>query len=149
MVIRSNSAWSAQQIASFLEAQRIPIRLACLASSGNPIVCSLWYLHDDGALWCATQKTAKVAAYLARHPVCGFEVAPEAMPYKGVRGQGKATLLPERGLDILQRLIDRYVGNRESDFARWLIKRGSREVAIRIDPIWLTAWDFAPRMKSA
>jgi len=146
-VIRANSAWSEQKIGSFLSEQRIPIRLACLTPGGGPIVCSLWYLYEDGALWCATQKTAKVAAYLERHRVCGFEISPEAMPYKGVRGQGKAALVAERGLDVLQQLIDRYLGTRESDFARWLIRRASREVAIRIDPIWLTAWDFTPRMK--
>ncbi len=146
-MIRSNSAWSAQEIASFLSRQLIPIRLACLTPKGSPIVCSLWYHHDDGALWCATQKTAKVVSYLQQQPICGFEIAPEAMPYKGVRGQGKATLLPQRGLDVLEQLIDRYVGNRDSDFARWLIKRGSKEVAIRIDPMWLTSWDFSPRMK--
>jgi len=148
-VIRSNSAWPRPQIEHFLRSERIPVRLACLTSHGGPIVCSLWYLYDDCVLWCATQKSARVVSYLTHHPVCGFEVAPEAMPYKGVRGQGKVSLSQERGLGVLQRLIDRYLGNRESEFARWLIKRGDKEVAIRIEPTWLTAWDFTPRMKSA
>jgi len=149
MVIRPNSTWSLKTIESFLGEQLIPIRLACIAPNSRPVVCSLWYLHDEGALWCATQKKAKVASYLAEHPVCGFEVAPEAMPYKGVRGQGKVTLLQERGADVLERLIDRYLGNRESDFARWLLERASDEVAIRIQPSWITAWDFSTRMKSS
>jgi len=108
----------------------------------------LWYLHDEGALWCATQKTAKVASYLALHPVCGFEVAPEAMPYKGVRGQGKVTILQKRGADVLGRLIDRYLGNRDSNFTRCLLERASDEVAIKIQPSWITSCDFSPRMKS-
>jgi hypothetical protein len=148
MVVRPNSAWSAKTISRFLDAQRIPIRLACRTPNSVPIVCSLWYVFAENALWCATQKTAKVAGYLKHYPVCGFEVAPEAMPYKGVRGQGKVTLSPARGVDVLERLIDRYTGSRESDFARWLLGRASNEVAIRIAPTWFTAWDFSQRMKS-
>lgn len=145
-LIRSNSAWSLPMIESFLDGCVIPVRLACITPRGSPMICSLWYLYEDGAFWCATQMTAKVAGYLDNHPFCGFEISPEAPPYSGVRGQGKVTLCEERGLEILLKLVDRYLGSRESDFARWLIKRGSSEVAIRIEPSWLTAWDFSPRM---
>jgi len=148
MVLRSNSAWSLQSIEEFLRGQQIPVRLACLATNAGPMVCSLWYLYDDGALWCATQKSARVAGYLAQQPTCGFEVAPETMPYKGVRGQGNATLSHEQGGHVLERLIDRYLGSRSSEFARWLLKRSDNEVAIKIEPIWMTAWDFSRRMKS-
>jgi hypothetical protein len=149
MVIRPNSTWSLTTIERFLDEQLIPIRLACITPHSKPVVCSLWYLHAEGALWCATQRTAKVASYLKLHPVCGFEVAPDSMPYKGVRGQGKVTISQERGVDVLERLIDRYLGNCESDFARWLLKRASNEVAMKIEPTWITAWDFSPRMKSS
>jgi nitroimidazol reductase NimA-like FMN-containing flavoprotein (pyridoxamine 5'-phosphate oxidase superfamily) len=148
-VIRSNSAWSAEQVGQFLQAQRIPLRLACSTADGTPMVCSLWYLYQDGALWCATQQSARVVSYLEDHPQCGFEVAPESMPYRGVRGQGRASISPARGLAVLEQLVDRYLGGRESDFAHWLLARGDREVAIRIAPAWLTSWDFAPRMARA
>jgi len=147
-LIRASSAWSLPEIEGFLEGCVIPVRLACLTSRREPIVLSLWYLYEDGALWCATQKTAKVAKFLQNHPVCGFEISPETPPYKGVRGQGEVTLSAERGPEILLRLIDRYLGRRDSDFARWLINRGSSEVAIGIRPRWLTAWDFSSRMRS-
>ena len=79
-------------------------------------------------------------------PGCGFEVAPETPPYSGVRGQGHAELLPGEGIPVLLRLVDRYLGTRETRFARWLIGRGDAEVAIRIRPDWLTSWDFSGRM---
>lgn len=145
-VIRRSSAWPLERIEDFLEAQRIPIRLACLTPRGSPIVCSLWYLYADKALWCATQKASRVARYLHDHPQCGFEIAPESPPYRGVRGQGQAELLAARGPEVLGRLIDRYLGSRDSDFARWLIGRAHQEVAIRIAPEWLTSWDFSSRM---
>ena len=145
-MLRANSAWSLDEIARFLSDQRIPVRLACLTPRGGPIVCSLWYLHDDGVLWCATQRGARVAKYLQRHRVCGFEIAPDSPPYRGVRGQGRVTLSSAEGPGVLLRLIDRYLGDRDSDFARWLIERADTEIAIRIDPIWLTSWDFTERM---
>lgn len=147
-VIRSSSAWSLNQIEDFFNDCVIPVRLACLTRSGAPIVCSLWYVYEDGIIWCATQKTAKVVSYLEDQPGVGFEIAPDAPPYRGVRGQGQVTLSEGRGVDVLTRLIDRYLGDRDSDFARWLIERGRNEVAIGIVPEWVTSWDFESRMSS-
>jgi hypothetical protein len=106
----------------------------------------LWYLFEEGSLWCATQKSARVVDYLTRNPACGFEVAPESPPYMGVRGQAAASLSAERGPEVLLRLIDRYLGDRETSLARWLIARSSDEVAIRLSPRWLTSWDYSGRM---
>lgn len=145
-VIRSSSAWDEHRIDQFLVDTVIPIRLACIDRDGEPLVCSLWYLYAEGALWCATQQSASVVAFLAAEPRCGFEVAPEAMPYRGVRGQGKVSLSAEQGPEILLRLIDRYLGSRDSGFASWLIARSATEVAIRLEADWMTSWDFSKRM---
>jgi len=147
MKVRPSSAWTPDGIERWVTGQRIPIRLACLTGKGEPLVCSLWYLYENGCFWCATQKSARVARYLARHPLCGFEVAPEMPPYRGVRGQAEAALLPDRGPDVLQRLIERYLGDLDSDFAGWLLARSNRETAIRLRPTWLTSWDFSARMQ--
>ena len=71
------------------------------------------------------------------------------MPYQGVRGQGQVTLLQAEGEAVLRRLIERYLGTQDSEFARWLIQRAETEVAIRIQPNWLTSWDFSGRMNAA
>jgi hypothetical protein len=47
---------------------------------------------------------------------------------------------------VLLRLIDRYLGKRDSGFAAWLISRSASEVAIRLEPDWVTSWDFGKRM---
>jgi hypothetical protein len=75
-------------------------------------------------------------------------VAPDAPPYHGVRGRGVATLDPARGAEVLGLLVDRYLGTRESPFARWLLARASAEVAIRIEPSSLVSWDFSARMNA-
>ncbi len=143
--IRSSSAWTFEQIETYLHDTVIPVRLASL-SDGAPLVSSLWYLYEEGALWCATRPDAKLIEWLAAAPRCGFEIAGDQMPYKGVRGQGVATLHAEAGEAVLLRLIDRYVQDRNSDFARWLIARSEGEVAVKIVPDWLTSWDFSGRM---
>lgn len=147
-VIRPGSAWDAPGIGQFLLEAMIPVRLSCLAGNGAPLICSLWYLYDDGAIWCATQRTAQVARLLRADHRCGFEVAGDTAPYRGARGQGRATLSDAAGPAVLLRLIDRYLQRRDSAFAKWLIARQEHEVAIRIEPAWLTSWDYSKRMSA-
>jgi len=147
--VSSNSVWSLREIKEFFTSCVIPVHLAVMMPNGTPVVCSLWYLWDEGALWCATQATAKVAKCLVENPNCGFEVAPDSPPYKGVRGQGKATVTKDNAMEILLRLMDRFDIQREARLAKWLISRADTEVAICIKPTWLTAWDYSPRMRGA
>lgn len=130
----------------FLRAARVPLRLGILDEDGGPRVLSLWYLWRDGALWCATSPKAWVVERLRADPRCGFEVAGDSPPYRGVRGRGRATLDPVCGEAILGALIDRYLGTRESRFARWLLARSVGEIAIRIAPEKLSHWDYSRRM---
>ncbi len=138
--------WSQSQVDRFLAQTRIPLRLSVNGASGHPVLVSLWFLHRDGNLWCATQRDARVAALLARDPRCAFEVAPDALPYHGVRGQALATLHDERGGEMLADLIDRYLGDRSSGLARWLLGRADRETAISLAPRTFVSWDYRERM---
>lgn len=145
--MRIHGPHSAEAIDAHLRETVIPLRLGVVSASGHPLVLSLWFTWQDGALWCATSPRARIVALLRRDPRCGFEVAREAPPYCGVRGQGVAELVPERGGEILDALVDRYLGTRESPFARWLLARREGEMAIRIPPARITSWDFRARMR--
>lgn len=145
-VIRSTSTWDARGIEQFLLDAMMPVRLSCLSRNGAPLICSLWYLYDDGVIWCATQRSAQIARLLQADRRCGFEVAGDAAPYRGVRGQGRATLSDAAGPALLLRLIDRYLQRRDSAFAKWLVARQENEVAIGIEPEWFTSWDYTIRM---
>lgn len=109
---------------------------------------SVWFMYSDGALWCATQSTAKIAVALENNPRCAFEVAGDNPPYRGVRGQGLARVTAENATEVLTALIDRYQGNRNTSLARWLLERAKDEVAIRIDPVRVASWDYTPRMSA-
>jgi len=147
--VKLQGCWSGAEISFFVAGELIPMRLAVHDSSGSPWVVSLWFLHEDGRFWCATNRHAKLVSYLESHPQCGFEVAGDAPPYRGVRGKGVATLVPERGGEILTRLLNRYGIDLGSQLAKSLLAKISQEVAICITPDRISSWDFTSRMAGA
>ena len=146
--MRRTGPWSDEEVERYLSGARIPLRLACNGASGHPVLASLWFVPMEGRLWCATQRSASVVSHLASDPRCAFEVAGESPPYRGVRGQGLARLHDERGESILRTLVQRYLDDPGSEFARWLLARADRETAIEIEPRSLVTWDYRDRMGS-
>ena len=138
--------WSQAEIERFFDETRVPVRLACNGSSGYPVLACLWYLPEDGRLWCATQRSASVVALLANDARCAIDVSLESVPYRGVRGQGLATLDDDRGEEILRKLIRRYLGESKPELERSLLARAATETAIAIDPHTLFSWDYSARM---
>jgi len=138
--------WSLDDIRVFLAQARIPARIAGIAPSGWPMVLSLWFLPEINVIWCASTQTAKIVSLIEANGRCGFEVASEKMPYRGVRGQARATLHPDRGKAVLQSLVDRYLGDSKSSLAHWLLSRADNEVAIRLEVLRYHSWDFSNRM---
>lgn len=136
--------WSEAEVRAFLHATVIPVRLASMGAF--PLVQSLWFLPDGLDLWCATQADSVLARRLRADDRCGFEVSADQPPYRGVRGTGNATLVPEAAADTLPRLVERYDVADDSPLAAWLLSRIDTEVAVRISPRTLASWDYSPRM---
>ena len=133
-------------VEKYLAESRIPVRLSCVNEEGWPVVLSLWYLYEEGVLYCATQETAKVVAYLRAEPRCAFEVAGDEPPYCGVRGRALATVEAGRGPEILERLLRRYLGGIDNPLAQQLLGKKESEVAIRLEPQSEYVWNFGERM---
>ena len=146
--LRTTSPWNDAQVRAYLDSERVPLRLS-VDSREAPLIVPLWFTFDGSAFWCASPARAYVAQVVGTGVPCGFDVSSNAMPYRGVRGQGRAVVVPERGAGLIRLLVERYLEDADSDFARWLLSRAAQEVAIRIEPGWITAWDFAARMSSA
>ena len=127
--------------------KKIPIRLAFVKSNGVPSVISLWYVCIESKIYCATQEKAKVISFLQNNPTCGFEIAADKPPYKGVRGEGTVKILNNKGQEILDILIEKYLGKKESTLSKFLRKNSKTEVAIEITPQMLFNYDYSKRMK--
>ena len=126
---------------------KIPIRLAYTNNDGIPSVLSLWFVQIDEKIYCATQKSAKIVQYLKKNPVCGFEIAADKPPYKGVRGNGSAKIIDDMGKDVLEILMKKYLGEKESGLLKFLKKNSHNEIAIEITPQNLFYYDYSARMK--
>ena len=123
--------------------------MACLSTSNYPTVVSLWYVYIDEKFYCATQNKAKIIRYLRFSPKCGFEIAGDRFPYHGIRGYGNASILKDRGEDILRTLVQKYFkGKEKSRLYKLLLseKHLQNEVAIEIDPVSIFEWDYKERM---
>jgi hypothetical protein len=144
--IRRGSAWQQHGIEEFLLRNTIPLRLACNAGRGFPSLNSLWHEFRDGCLCCATHRNSAIIDFLRVDPRCAFEVAPNDPPYCGVRGQARAELQREGAAELLSRLIARYLGDSSPELAAWLLSRADEEYVVRLQPTWISAWDYRPRM---
>lgn len=143
-------------IVECLTNSKIPIRLACMSISDWPIVVSLWYTYLNEKVYCATQNTAKVVKYLRKNPKCGFEIAGDSFPYRGVRGYGKASIVENKGEEILRMLIQKYLTGKETTISslklyKLLLSKEhlQNEVAIEIIPSAMFKWDYKKRMKDS
>jgi len=133
-------------IENYLQEAKIPLRLSCVMGSGWPTVLSLWYLFEEGSLFCATPETARVVSYLRAEPRCSFEVASDQPPYCGVRGRALAVIDQDRGAEILERLLFRYLGGVDNPLTKKLLGRSAFEIAIRLEPQNFYTWNFTNRM---
>ncbi len=112
-----------------------------------PNIISLWYEQIESKIYCATQKTAKIVSYLQNNPKYRFEIATDTPPYKGVRGNGIAKILSQKGDDVLEILMEKYLGDKESTLSRFLREHSNTEVAIEITPQKVFNYDYSKRMK--
>lgn len=138
--------WSTDEVAEFLRQSVIPVRLGVDAGPGGPLVLSVWFFPDGLELVGATRPTATLVRCLERRPECGFEVAADAPPYRGVRGRARVELDRVGGAVILDRLLERYLGGVDSPLADRLRAAAADEVGFRLRPTSLTSWDYRDRM---
>ncbi|MFB5600231.1 MAG: pyridoxamine 5'-phosphate oxidase family protein [Nitrososphaeraceae archaeon] len=131
----------------YLKKALIPIRLSCVKKDGWPTTVSLWYIYLEEKIFCASRESSKIVNHLSNNPKCGFEVAGDLPPYRGVRGFGYAKLDNSKGIEILKILIKKYLKDDKSSLAKFLLKVDQKEVAIEIKPLSLYQYDYSDRMK--
>ena len=139
-------AWDAAETEAFLKSATVPLRLSCRTRGDALWMLSLWFRYREEAFWCATHADADVVDYLAGDDRVAFEISTNEPPYRGVRGNGTATVEPDPEKAVLRDLLERYLGGTDSALAERLLSPDRDEVTIRIDPNRLYTWDFTDRM---
>jgi len=138
---------SLDQSEKIIDDKKIPIRIAFVKPDGIPNVISLWYVFINEKIYCATQKSAKIVSYLKNNSECGFEIAADNPPYRGIRGEGTVRVIHENAQDVLNILIKKYLGEKESTLSKFLRANSKSEVTIEITPKKLLSYDYSKRMK--
>lgn len=133
-------------IETFFEETTVPLRLSCRTPGGRLWMVSLWFRFREGVLESATSASADVVSFLEADPGVAFEVSTNDPPYRGVRGNGTATISPDPEKEVLRALCERYLGTTESDLAGRLLEPDRREVTVRIEPETVAGWDYTSRM---
>ena len=138
--------FSSSEVDTFLDQAVIPMRLATVGPNGWPLVLSLWFLRDGDEILAATRPDSTLVSFLAQEPRCGFEIAGDEPPYRGVRGRAEVILDGGAGGAVLERLLTRYQGGTSSKLAQTLLARADDEMCLRLQPRSITSWDFSSRM---
>jgi nitroimidazol reductase NimA-like FMN-containing flavoprotein (pyridoxamine 5'-phosphate oxidase superfamily) len=146
-MVNYRGAWDREQVAAFLAETVVPVRLACRTPAGRLWMLSLWFRPDTESLQCATAADADVVRYLRADGEVAFEVSTNEPPYRGVRGNGTATVSPDEDKQLLVSLVGRYLGGTDSQLAGRLLGRERPEVELRIEPRSVYSWDFTDRMR--
>lgn len=141
-------AYARNALPEVFETTVVPLRLATTTPSGRLWMLSLWYRFDDadGVIECATSTDAAVVDYLEADPEVAFEISTNEVPYRGVRGNGLATVAPDPEKETLEALLVRYLGSTDTPLGRRLLSPERTEVRIEIDPRSIYGWDFRDRM---
>ena len=139
-IISSKSAWTLEAMETFLDGAVIPIRIAVLDGQ-FPLICSTWFYFDASTkqFVCASHERSKLIRVLEKVDRCGFEIATNDSPYRGIRGKAVATLSRANVDTSLRRLVDRYLGSTNAGLGQWLLSRVDEEYEIRLI-IWETRY---------
>jgi nitroimidazol reductase NimA-like FMN-containing flavoprotein (pyridoxamine 5'-phosphate oxidase superfamily) len=143
--------WDRERVDEYLAAARVPVRLGCRTPSDHPWIVSLWFAWDPdaSAIRCATSASADLVEFVEHDDEVSFDVSTNDPPYKGVRGRGRATVVPDEDKRLLRSLLTKYLGGTDNATADRLLRPERDEAEIRIDPERLHAWDYSERMGSS
>lgn len=83
---------------------------------------------------------------LEQQLVCVFEIAGDAPPCHGVRGQGNVVLSSQNSRSSLKYWTGKYLEKNDQKLQEWLLSRSDAEVKITISPSYLTSWEYRQRM---
>lgn len=109
------------------------MRLATHGADGYPQVTPVWFMQQDGSLYCSTEQERVKVRNILRNPRVGASIDDDH-PYRGISLKGIASVREKEIEPLVRRIAARYVPARELDaLMAWLFK-GPR-VVLQITPV--------------
>src|SRR5215467_2419093 len=137
------------EIDSFLGNGKMILRLGTVDTSGDAVIHPVWYLYENDRIYIFTGKNRKLDNITRRGRVY-FSVDTDAMPNKGVKGKGKASLVTEDHRRVLlgEKIVGKYMGDSQTEYGQALYRyvRGPKSNVIEISPEYYTVWDYSQLM---
>ena len=108
---RAQIAMSAEELAAFLDAERV-VTCATLGRDGWPHLMPLWYVLRDGEVWAWTYAKSQKVRNLERDPRCTLQVetGSEYHELRGVMLKAEAVIRREGVLELGVEIFERYTG---------------------------------------
>jgi nitroimidazol reductase NimA-like FMN-containing flavoprotein (pyridoxamine 5'-phosphate oxidase superfamily) len=134
------------EIDTFLVSSKTPLRLGTTNSKGEPNIHPVWYYYMTNRLYLMSYKDAVKVQNLKHNKTVYFSVDTDAMPNRGVKGKGTATIIKDTGkaLSVSEKIVAKYLGDLDSSMAKNMVdevKKGS-EVLVEITPQYFSTWDY-------
>jgi general stress protein 26 len=132
---------------SFLTSGKRNIYIATLDEKKEPNIHPVWYVFDPSKekIYIETSKHSKKKRNLENNKIVYFCVDEPNIPYKGVRGKAKVTIIQDIDsiVPICENNMKKYLGSLEHPMAKELVsltKRGE-SIAIELSPLYFSTWD--------
>ena len=134
------------EIDIFLASSKTPLRLGTTNSKGEPNIHPIWYHYANQKIYLMSNKNTVKVRNMNLNKTVYFSVDTDAMPNRGVKGKGTATIIKDPGktLSISEKIVAKYLGDLNSSMAKNIVdevKKGS-EVLVEITPHFFSTWDY-------
>jgi nitroimidazol reductase NimA-like FMN-containing flavoprotein (pyridoxamine 5'-phosphate oxidase superfamily) len=141
------SAMSESQAKDFLSNSKLNLLLGTIDEKGEPNVHPVWYHYQDEKLYIETGKTAKKAQNIQNNQNVYFCIDDETVPYKGVRGKAKASIIDDvsKMLPIAEKIMAKYTGGLDNKVAQFLLDgvKSGASVILELEPRYFATWDHS------
>src|SRR5213596_2839995 len=119
---------------------RLVAVLATYRHDGTVLLSPVWHEWRDGGFNVVTGSRGVKAMHLRRDPRASIVVCEHSPPYRGVELRGNARLVTTGVDDAMIRIACRYLG---PEAGAAYAERAEDDLAVRLEPGDLRAWDFA------
>lgn len=135
------------EINKFLE-NKFNLHIATVDDDGDPNIQPVWFYHDreQQKFYISTAKGSRKVANIRKNPRVYFAIDEIEIPYRCVKGKGKATVSEEttKNIPFVEKICIKYNGSLDHPFSKLLLeeaKTGS-SVVLELTPRFYSTWDF-------